>query len=138
MPLFPAGNTARKKDFADTMSPNSAGTMAYEIFYAVATTSTFFERASFFVWFALDLTFATVAVTSAYAPSQQKTVAKRIFVGVLVGLLILWTLTRMFPDEREQVTAYWTGLLLQFPIGWGSLYLLLKQRHTKGHSLEIW
>lgn len=119
------------------MKSNSCGTMAYELFYAFATTSTSFELASFLVWFLLDFTFATIAIISAYTPARRPAVIKRMVCGILLGLVMLLILTHMFPDEREQVTAYWTGLLLQFPIGWGSLYLLLRDRDTKGQSLEI-
>lgn len=112
--------------------------MAYELFYAFACTSTGFEVFSFLMWFLLDFSFATVAIMASVAPGKRRRVAIRMFFGVLAGILFLRVLVAYFPDEREQVTAYWTGLLLQFPIGWGSLYLLLKDRHTKGHSLEIW
>lgn len=112
--------------------------MAYELFYAFATTSTTFEVAAFLIWFLLDLTFASVAIMSSVAPHKRRAKATRMVFGVLAGMLVLRVLTALFPDEREQLTAYWTGLLLQFPIGWGSVYLLLKRGDTKGHSLEIW
>lgn len=112
--------------------------MAYEIYYAFATTSTVFEKISFLAWFLLDVSFAAVAILSAYRPERRKLVTTRMVVGVLVGLLFFHGLCLCWPDEREQVTAYWTGLLLQLPIGWGSLYLLIQRGETKGHSLEIW
>lgn len=116
----------------------SCGTMAYEVYYAFATTSTTFERVSFLVWFLLDVSFATVAILTAYRPKRRKVVTIRILVGVLIGVLFLHGLCLRYPDEREQVTAYWTGLLLQLPIGWASLYLLIERDDIKGHSLEIW
>lgn len=116
----------------------SCGTMAYEIFYAYATTTTAFERVSFSMWFLLDLTFAVVTILSTRAPGTRVPVVKRMILGVLAFLAFFWKVAQMFPDEREQITAYWTGLALQFPIGWGSLYLLIKNRNAKGHSLEIW
>jgi hypothetical protein len=58
--------------------------------------------------------------------------------GLLAGIVVLRILSLIFPDEREQVTAYWTGILLQLPVGWVSVYLLLKHQDTKGHSIEIW
>jgi len=123
-------------------SPNRksrCGTLSYEIYYAFTTTSTPFERLSFLIWFLLDLTFALVALFTAYPSSRRKLVGSRLFLGTLLGLTFLHFLCRKFPDEREQVTAYWTGLLLQLPIGWGSLIHLLKRDNgTKGHSLEIW
>lgn len=115
------------------------GTLSYEIYYAFTTTSTPFERLSFLIWFLLDLSFALIALFTAYPSSRRKVVGSRLFLGTLLGLTFLHFLCRKFPDEREQVTAYWTGLLLQLPIGWGSLiHLLKKDNGTKGHSLEIW
>lgn len=114
------------------------GTMAYEIYYAFVTTSTTFERVCFMAWFGLDASFAAVAVLSAYAPEKRRLVAGRLVAGVVAGVAFLHALCQYFPDEREQVTAYWTGLLLQLPIGWGSVYLLLQRGDTKGQSLEIW
>ncbi|PPJ60279.1 hypothetical protein CBER1_01264 [Cercospora berteroae] len=135
--MFYMTRTARDKTCAGAVE-YLCGTMAYEIYYAFATTTTTFERLSFLVWFLLDVSFATVAVFSAYDPNRRKVVAGRLVGGVIAGLGFLHVLCQYFPDEREQVTAYWTGLLLQLPIGWGSLYLLLTKRDTKGHSLEIW
>lgn len=116
----------------------SCGTMAYEIFYAYATTTTTFERISFSIWFLLDFTFAVVTILSTYTPGSRAPVVKRMIIGVLASLAFFWKVADIWPDEREQFTAYWTGLALQFPIGWGSLYLLLSKRDTKGHGLEIW
>ncbi|KAF2278623.1 uncharacterized protein EI97DRAFT_372201 [Westerdykella ornata] len=115
-----------------------AGTMAYEIYYAITTTSTTLERICFFVWFLMDCSFAAVAIFSAYAPNERGALCKKLIAGVLAGLLFFHLVCRMWPDEREQVTAYWTGILLQLPIGWGHLYLLLKNGSTKGQSLEMW
>ncbi|CAD0098192.1 unnamed protein product [Aureobasidium mustum] len=112
--------------------------MAYEMFYAYATTTTTFERISFSMWFLLDFTFAVVAIFSTQAPGNRSPVIKRMIVGVVASLAFFWKVAQTWPDEREQITAYWTGLALQFPIGWGSLYLLIKNWDTKGHSLEIW
>ncbi|KAM3419169.1 hypothetical protein BST61_g5113 [Cercospora zeina] len=135
--MFYMTRTVRDKTCAGAVE-YLCGTMAYEIYYAFTTTTTTFERLSFMIWFLLDASFATVAVFSAYHPSRRTVVACRLVGGVIAGLGFLHVLCQYSPDEREQVTAYWTGLLLQLPIGWGSLYLLLTKRNTKGHSLEIW
>ncbi|KAI5262804.1 hypothetical protein E4T47_09202 [Aureobasidium subglaciale] len=116
----------------------TCGTMAYELFYAYATTTTTFERVSFSMWFLLDFTFAVVTILSTRARGDRSPVVKRMIVGTLASLAFFWKIAQVYPDEREQITAYWTGLALQFPIGWGSLYLLLKNWDAKGHSLEIW
>ncbi|KXT00249.1 hypothetical protein AC578_1207 [Pseudocercospora eumusae] len=114
------------------------GTMAYEVYYAFTTTSTTFEKLSFLVWFLLDATFAAVAVLSAYKPERRALVTARLVAGVVIGVIFLHALCQYFPDERQQLTAYWTGLLLQLPIGWGSVILMLSRGDTKGHSMEIW
>jgi hypothetical protein len=109
----------------------------YELFYAWTTTSTIFERTSFLVWFSLDVIFATTAVLSTYASGRRLRIILQIFGGFLVGVLVLYILSVIFPDDRQQVTAYWTGILLELPVGWVSVYLLLKHQDTKGHSIEI-
>jgi hypothetical protein len=93
---------------------------------------------SFLVWFGLDIAFTTEVVLCVYAPGQRLAIIEKIISGFLAGLLILCTLTAIFPDERQQLTAYWTGILLELPVGWVSVYLLLHNRDTKGHSIEIW
>lgn len=112
--------------------------MAYEIFYAITTTSTRFELFSFMAWFVLDFSFAAVAIQSAYTPGQRRGVITRMLIGFMLALLLLRGLSIRWPDERDQITAYWTGIVLQFPIGWVSLWLLIKDGDTRGHSLEIW
>lgn len=113
-------------------------TMSYEIFYAIATTSTTFERVCFSAWFAFDLAFVAVAIRFAYPAGTRRWVAARTVGGVLLGLGIFWKLARIWPDEREQLTGFWTGIVLQLPINWGSLWVLVRDRRTEGHSLEIW
>lgn len=115
-----------------------AGTMAYEVYYAVVTTTTRFERFAFFAWFLLDAAFACVAIGRAYPRAVRGAMASWLVAGVLGGVGMLRVLGWYWPDEREQVTAYWTGLALQLPIGWGSVVLLMKRGDTKGQSLEIW
>lgn len=112
--------------------------MAYEVFYAITTTSTTFELVCFMAWFMLDLSFATVALLSCYTPAERRGCIIRMISGFLLSLAVLKVLVLRWPDEREQITAYWTGILLQLPIGWASLWLLIKDRDTRGHSLEIW
>lgn len=112
--------------------------MAYELYYAIRITSTRFELFSFMMWFLFDVTFAVVAIFSAYTPEKRGPVTAKLSLGVVAGIAFLHALAKKFPDEREQLTAYWTGIILQLPISCGHLYLLLKERHTKGQSLEMW
>ncbi|KAL1957169.1 hypothetical protein VTO42DRAFT_6312 [Malbranchea cinnamomea] len=113
-------------------------TMAYELYYAFATTSTKTERIGFLAWFELDVTFAALAIRRIYRPDQQRVIYRNMILGFLGGLAGLHALTNSYPDDRHQVTAYWTGILLQLPIGWACVILLWKANDTRGHSLEIW
>ncbi len=112
--------------------------MAYELFYAFKTTSTTFELLCFCLWFLFDATFAAVAVTNAYPKHDRGRVVVRMIGIIGVGIAILGRLCRQFPDDREQVTAFWAGVALQLPISVGSVWLLIRRQDTKGHSLEIW
>ncbi|KAK5682676.1 hypothetical protein LTS10_005805 [Elasticomyces elasticus] len=114
------------------------GTMAYEIYYAFTTTSTKFELYCFLAWFLFDACFAAVAITSAYPREQRSAVTTRMVIGVGLGVAFLHWLCQIYPDERQQLTGYWTGALLELPIGWGALYYLVQRGDTKGQSLEIW
>lgn len=115
-----------------------AGTMAYEMYYAFVTTSTKFELACFLIWFAMDVAFVTIALIAAYPRRRRAIIVRRMVVGVVAGVGFLHWLCKMYPDEREQVTAYWTGWLLQLPISWSGPVLLVRRGDTKGQSLEIW
>lgn len=112
--------------------------MAYEIFYAFAVTSTAFERLCFLMWILFDVAFTAVAIVTAYPPHRRALVTARLTGISVAGIVLLRYLCELFPDDREQVTAFWTGVILQLPISVGSVYLLFRHWDTKGHSLEIW
>ena len=112
--------------------------MAYELFYAFVTTTTAFEFWAFIIWFMCDVGFVAIALVAAYPRQRRFTVVTRTMIGVAVGVSSLKYLCTLYPDDREQVTAFWSGVVLQFPISLGSLFLLLWKRDTGGHSLEIW
>lgn len=84
----------------------------------------------------LDITFATVAIMT-YPPKRRRNVLASMVLLLVAGLVTLQVLMQTYPDEREQVTAYWTGLAIQLPVEWESVYLMLSRGNTKGHSLEI-
>lgn len=113
-------------------------TLAYELYYAFATTSTRLEIICFLVWFQLDLAFVALALWRVYGPDQRKRIAGEMLVYCITALAGLRYLGYLYPDDREQVTAYWTGILLQLPAGWVYVYGLVKHRSLLGHSLEIW
>jgi heme/copper-type cytochrome/quinol oxidase subunit 4 len=79
-----------------------------------------------------------VAIRFAYPAAERRRVAARTAAGTMLGLMIFWALAKKWPDEREQLTGFWTGIMLQLPINWGSLWVLVRDQSTKGHSLEIW
>ncbi|PYH93840.1 hypothetical protein BO71DRAFT_441439 [Aspergillus ellipticus CBS 707.79] len=113
-------------------------TLAYELLYAFVTTTTRFEMLAFLAWFALDLGFVGVALRRAHGVEERRRLARNMVGFVVAGVAGLKALTVWWPDEREQVTAYWTGILLQMPIGWICLYVLWKEWDTAGHSLDMW
>jgi hypothetical protein len=115
-----------------------SATMAYEMYYAYVCTTTTFQRACFFVWFLFDMTFVVTALKYAYSAKERKRAILMLVWQVPAWGAFLWWCGRMWPDEREQKTAYWTGLFLELPIGWGQVYCLVKNGNTKGQSLEIW
>lgn len=79
-----------------------------------------------------------IALWRVYGPGQRKRIAAEMFVYCVTALAGLRYLCSLYPDDREQVTAYWTGILLQLPAGWVYAYGLVKHRSLLGHSLEIW
>ena len=117
---------------------SSIGTMAYELYYAFVMTSGAFEFWCFIVWFLCDVSFALVAIFSAKPKHKRVSTIVTMAVGVVLGVVFFRYLCALYPDEKDEVTAYWTGWLLELPIGWGSVILLLQRGDTKGQSLEIW
>jgi hypothetical protein len=112
--------------------------MAYELFYAFVTTTTAVEFWAFIIWFMCDVAFVAIALIAAYPRQKRPIVVVRTTLGVAAGVGFLKYLCALYPDDREQMTAFWTGVVLQFPISWGSFFLLLWKGDTRGHSLEIW
>lgn len=112
--------------------------MAYELFYAFTTTTTTNEKLCFLAWFELDIAFTSLVLRRVYGPEQRRKILRNMVLLFTAGVSGLYGLTKLYPDEREQVTAYWTGIGLQFPIGYACLYFLWRDQDTAGHSLEIW
>lgn len=112
--------------------------MAWEIYFAFTANSIVFERLGFLVWFIMDASFVVIAIKYAYAPYRRKTVSTRMLLMTLLTVGFLHILCLYYPDEREQVNVYWTGLTLQLPIGWGMVWVLFQTGDTKGQSSEIW
>jgi hypothetical protein len=135
--LFYTIRTYSDRYLAGTVQFLSA-TMAYEIYYAYICTSTTFQRACFFVWFLFDITFVTVALKYAYKPEERTRTVVKLLWQVPAWMAFLWWAGTVWPDEREQKTAFFTGLYLELPIGWGQILYLIQRQDTKGQSLEIW
>ncbi|KAF2727638.1 hypothetical protein EJ04DRAFT_505411 [Polyplosphaeria fusca] len=115
-----------------------ATTMSYELYYAFVMTTGGVERAGFLVWFCMDVAFASVAIAWAYQEQRKWGVVVRLAMGVVGGVGVFWGLGKVWPSEREQLTAYWTGIALQLPISVGHVVLLIRERSTKGQSVEMW
>lgn len=111
---------------------------AYEIYYPFIVASSKLQIAGCLVWFLLDVRFQYTAIKYACPPKRRRKVALRSILGVIAGAAFFRILGQYFPDEGEQITAYWTGWFLQLPAGWVSVWFLWKYEHTKGQSLEIW
>ncbi|EMD64727.1 hypothetical protein COCSADRAFT_355879 [Bipolaris sorokiniana ND90Pr] len=115
-----------------------SATMAYEIYYAYVCTTTTFQRACFFVWFLFDITFVSVALAYAYKSGERARTIVKLLWQTPAWMVFLWWVGGLWPDEREQKTAFFTGLYLELPIGWGQILYLATRGDTKGQSLEIW
>ena len=112
--------------------------VAYEVYYPFVVTTSKLQTLGCLAWVFLDLRFVYVSIRYACPPEKQLGVAVRSILGTVVGAACLHTLGKYFPDEGEQVTAYWTGFLLVLPVGYICLYHLWKHPHNKGQSLELW
>jgi hypothetical protein len=86
-----------------------SATMAYEVYYAHICTTTSFQCACFFVWFLFDITFVIVALNYAYAPQERRRTIVKLLWQVPAWMLFLWWCGKQWPDDREQMTAFWTG-----------------------------
>ncbi|KAL4806097.1 hypothetical protein BDV18DRAFT_160165 [Aspergillus unguis] len=113
-------------------------TLAYEIYFAFTTTSTTLERICFLVWFELDLLFVSIIIRRIYPRGQWRRLVGEMALYTILAVLGLRYLSLLYPDDRDQVTAYWTGILLQLPVGWVYAYRLLADRSVLGHSMEMW
>lgn len=114
------------------------GNLAYEMYYPFVVASSKLQVVGCLIWFLLDMRFTYVAIKYACPPERRRTVAIRSVLCTIAGVAFLRTLGQYFPDEGEQVTAYWTGWFLELPAGWISVLYLWKYGHTKGQSLKIW
>lgn len=90
------------------------------------------------VWFLLDVRFTYTAIKYACAPEKRAATVIRTIFSVVVSIILFRILGQYFPDDGEQLTAYWAGWVLELPVGWLSVWLLYKDEHTRGQSLEIW
>ena len=115
----------------------SGANLAWELVYAFATTSDAAQTTAFLTWFISDCVLAVTAVTSLY-PHNQLTVALKISAVFAFSVAFLLWLTGQFPDDYHQITAYWTGIAIELPIGWLLLYDILHRQNLRGHSLRIW
>ena len=111
------------------------GNMAWELFYWLVVASTSFERYGCGVWFVADLLLAAVTVRFEYANHMWQA-TWLMCRGVCIFVLSFWVISVSNPDHQS--SGFWTGLLLQGSISWGSLCEIVHGEDMKGHSLEIW
>lgn len=109
--------------------------LAWELYYWIVLSSTPLERIGYSAWFVTDLIHAALVIRYAYA-GRTRQAAQRMCRGVCISLFGLWVVSVFNPDHQN--SAFWTGLVLQMLISWGSLYDLVCGEGVKGHSLEIW
>lgn len=79
-----------------------------------------------------------IALYYACPERRRRIVLARIVSGVVAVMLLLHILGKIFPDDNEQITAYWTGWSLETPFAWILLWYLYTRDDTRGQSLELW
>jgi hypothetical protein len=107
------------------------------MYYPFVVASSKLQVIGCLVWLLLDLRFTYTAIVYACPSHRRLSVTVRSAFGTIAGVALFRLLGQYFPDEGEQVTAYWTGWFLEMPVGWVSLWYL-QQHGIKGQSLEIW
>ncbi|KID79308.1 uncharacterized protein G6M90_00g021010 [Metarhizium brunneum] len=114
------------------------GNLAYELYYPFVMARGKLELVGCLVWLLLDVRFVYTAIKYTCPPGTRIKVTLRCALSTLALTAVYYVLGLYFPDDGEQVTAYWTGWLLELGIGWCEVLYLWKHAHTKGQSLEIW
>lgn len=95
----------------------SSGNIAWELFYGLVVPTSLWQHVGFLVWFALDIIFVAVIVRYGSFRGRRRDRAKGVIVLALVLLLALYKVSRWYSDDGQQMTAYWSGILLQMPCG---------------------
>ena len=114
------------------------GNIAWELFYGLVTPKTLIEVVTFPVWVLLDLGFTTTYILYSTPIRERRACLASIVVYILFFLSLLLTLTIFYPDDGQQLTAYWTGILLELPIGWFELYALFGKQEDSGLAIATW
>ena len=97
--------------------------------------STPFEHLSFLTWFAVDFIFVMVAISIGHREDREAAAGKALL-GNLALLVLYWILSLVFLDHHA--SAWFTAFTIQGYLSWGSVHDLMRNKSTKGHSLEIW
>ena len=108
---------------------------AWELYYGIIIPSTSFERVAFLGWFLADLQFTAVAI---YVGHKGNRIAatNKVLLSNIVIFALFWPLSKIFPNHHA--TAYFTAFRDQSLVTWGCIHDLVRNKSTKGHSLEIW
>lgn len=106
----------------------SSGNVAWELFYGIAVPTSLWQRVGSFVWFALDMIFFTAIVIYGNFEGRRRDHATSVRVLALVFLLAPCKVTESCSDDGQQMTAYWSGVLLQLPAGWITIFPIWRTR----------
>jgi hypothetical protein len=98
--------------------PSRCGSMVNELSYSFFfTTSTRLEFWCFLVWFLVDFIGTVLATVTVIPPGRRLASMGKTAVVFILCLPFFRVLIEVSPDEREQLTAQWTGILLHFSLG---------------------
>ena len=114
------------------------GNIAWELFYGIFTPKLFIERITFPAWVILDLGFITSYILYSTPAREQRARVASIVLYTTLFLLLLRGLTVYYPDDGQQLTAFWTGILLELPVGWFELYALFGKQADSGVAIVTW
>ena len=91
----------------------------------------------FIIGLLFDVLFVPFIIFRTYPLEKARiSISISIFTLFNLGLDLFHEITKMWSDEREQKTAYWTGIALQWPGSVPSLGLFVKGQERKGSPVR--
>lgn len=104
--------------------------IGYETYYAFQVTDIAWQRLGCLAWLACDLNLLRVL---------RRDIGAGVAPPLLLALLcicVFYSLGRWFPSEHELLTAYYSGWILQLPLGYFSAWW--HQRYQKLGRIDWW